>query len=732
MTAQAPAEIPAPRIADPELAAALAAADMAGEPIDHIEIARRLDRRPFSVKRSLARLAEAGLIVGDARPGARVDAALIKALKRDHAATLAAAQKALTVDADALESTSGRIERLTLDQLVESPLNPRQTFDQTEIEDLAADILDQGLLQNLLARPHPDGSGRYELAGGARRYRAMKTLEARGAKSAYFDPAAPVDVRVRPMSDSQMILVGISENARRVDVHPIEEGEAFLRLREARKAEAVAAGKDEAGADRDAGKVTAELGEALGRTRKWAQGRIRLAEGLAPCVREAFRAQEITTTQARAFATQPDFKIQTSTLETIVASADGAKDWPESRIQDLLHAEAFACVDMAFGETTPADVERVLFRPEDYDGPVYELEPEEAEAILGTEVEAPVTMLADVAQVERLQRAAMDAEAQAMKAERAFVHVTEDWVSAYEFPEADKETPVHETGVVFRFVRHTRRVRILDRRMKREDQPPPDQKAKTEAKAELAATAEAEGLDAAPEPFTRRHWVAAHEAKTLALQNAIAGDREIGAALALIATLQWFGGEKSPVLMARQDRRGEDRDFGAPVHLAKALAGGDPVAGLKVDAKTGAVIVTDPAAALHALIKRTDLDRLLACAMADRTGAWCFYQPGPGNTPLIDAIADLTGMANAVDSAAVGHPDAAYFKRFSRGTLIRIAQSEGVDIADMPAKAGEAAGWLALRLPHYTPPEWAFDTPQAVDSAVGALLTGKAPAGAAG
>jgi ParB family chromosome partitioning protein len=49
--------------------------------------------------------------------------------------------------------------------------NPRTTFDQAALEELAASIRQHGLLQPVVVRPHPAGAG-YELIAGARRVRA--------------------------------------------------------------------------------------------------------------------------------------------------------------------------------------------------------------------------------------------------------------------------------------------------------------------------------------------------------------------------------------------------------------------------------------------------------------------------------------------------------------------------------------------------------------------------------
>jgi ParB family transcriptional regulator, chromosome partitioning protein len=64
---------------------------------------------------------------------------------------------------------------IPLNRIQESKTNPRRTFDEAKLAELAANIRQHGVLQPVLLRPLPDSEdGYFELVAGARRYRASK------------------------------------------------------------------------------------------------------------------------------------------------------------------------------------------------------------------------------------------------------------------------------------------------------------------------------------------------------------------------------------------------------------------------------------------------------------------------------------------------------------------------------------------------------------------------------
>jgi ParB family chromosome partitioning protein len=106
---------------------------------------------------------------------------------------------------------------LPLDWLIVSPTNPRKTFDEDGMNELAASIRSNGVLQPLLVRPRAEHQ--FEIVFGERRYR--------GAKMAGKET---VPVCIREMTDAQVLEAQLVENLMRRDVHPMEEASGFARL----------------------------------------------------------------------------------------------------------------------------------------------------------------------------------------------------------------------------------------------------------------------------------------------------------------------------------------------------------------------------------------------------------------------------------------------------------------------------------------------------------------------
>lgn len=64
--------------------------------------------------------------------------------------------------------------QIALTDIDEDPDQPRKTFDQAKLEELAASIKESGVLQPITVKPHPAAAGRYLIRYGARRYRASQ------------------------------------------------------------------------------------------------------------------------------------------------------------------------------------------------------------------------------------------------------------------------------------------------------------------------------------------------------------------------------------------------------------------------------------------------------------------------------------------------------------------------------------------------------------------------------
>jgi ParB/RepB/Spo0J family partition protein len=69
---------------------------------------------------------------------------------------------------------SSEFQYIAIDQLVESKTNPRKTFDQKKLEELAESIRSGGLIQPIVVRPKDNA---FEIVAGARRFRAGQLAE---------------------------------------------------------------------------------------------------------------------------------------------------------------------------------------------------------------------------------------------------------------------------------------------------------------------------------------------------------------------------------------------------------------------------------------------------------------------------------------------------------------------------------------------------------------------------
>lgn len=112
----------------------------------------------------------------------------------------------------------GGPKQLPVSWLQPGKYQPRQTFDDPALEELAASIREHGVLQPLLVRPLAERD-RYEIIAGERRWRASQRAGIH-----------EVPVVIRELSDADALEIALIENLQREDLSPLEEAEAFERL----------------------------------------------------------------------------------------------------------------------------------------------------------------------------------------------------------------------------------------------------------------------------------------------------------------------------------------------------------------------------------------------------------------------------------------------------------------------------------------------------------------------
>jgi len=108
---------------------------------------------------------------------------------------------------------------VAIDRIVPNPKQPRRTFIEAELEELADSIRARGVIQPILVRPDPNQKEMFEIVAGERRWRAARRAG-----------LAAIPAVVREMDDREMLEVAIIENVQRADLNPVEEAEAYKAL----------------------------------------------------------------------------------------------------------------------------------------------------------------------------------------------------------------------------------------------------------------------------------------------------------------------------------------------------------------------------------------------------------------------------------------------------------------------------------------------------------------------
>ena len=126
-----------------------------------------------------------------------------------------------------IQQTSGTSGGLSLSGLREVPVEwinvgpwqPRRRFDRLALEELAASIRKNGIVQPILLRPHPDYKSRFQLVAGERRWRAAQLAKT---------PEVPAIIR--SLNTAECYEIALVENIQRIDLSVIEEAQGYQKL----------------------------------------------------------------------------------------------------------------------------------------------------------------------------------------------------------------------------------------------------------------------------------------------------------------------------------------------------------------------------------------------------------------------------------------------------------------------------------------------------------------------
>jgi ParB family chromosome partitioning protein len=178
-------------------------------------------------------------------------------------------------------------KEVPLGSISPNPRQPRTTFDEDALDELAASIIEVGLLQPVVVRPLDDGG--YELVMGERRWRA--------SQRAGLD-VIPAIVRETP--DTAMLRDALLENLHRQQLDPLEEAAAYQQLLD------------------DFGATHEQLAQKVGRSRPHISNTLRLLN-LPPAVQKRVAAGIISAGHARALLSLDSPLAQERLAQRIVA-----------------------------------------------------------------------------------------------------------------------------------------------------------------------------------------------------------------------------------------------------------------------------------------------------------------------------------------------------------------------------------------------------------------------------
>ena len=145
--------------------------------------------------------------------------------------------------------------------------NPRRSFAEAQLEELAASIRERGLVQPLVVRPSSGDT--YEIVAGERRWRAAQLANLHD-----------VPVVVRTLSDQEAVEIAIIENVQREDLNAIEEGEGYKLLMDGH------------------GYTQEDLAKVIGKSRSHLANTLRLLK-LPESVQDLVRAGQLSAGHAR-------------------------------------------------------------------------------------------------------------------------------------------------------------------------------------------------------------------------------------------------------------------------------------------------------------------------------------------------------------------------------------------------------------------------------------------------
>ena len=109
--------------------------------------------------------------------------------------------------------------QIPIENVSPNPDQPRRSFVQGKLDDLANSIREKGIIQPLIVRPDPKKNGHYQIVAGERRWRAAQMAQLH-----------QIPAIIREFDDTEVLEIAIIENIQRADLNPVEEAAGYRQL----------------------------------------------------------------------------------------------------------------------------------------------------------------------------------------------------------------------------------------------------------------------------------------------------------------------------------------------------------------------------------------------------------------------------------------------------------------------------------------------------------------------
>lgn len=164
------------------------------------------------------------------------------------------------------------VKQIPLNQIGTNPDQPRKTFSDAELAELAASIKEKGVLQPILLRTVAGRPYMYEIVAGERRYRASKLAG-----------KTEIPALIKTLSNENAMEIALIENVQRENLNPIEEANAYKNLMHA------------------CGYELGDIVRLIGKSESYIRNAMRLME-LPDSVQDMVKRGDLSASHARAIA----------------------------------------------------------------------------------------------------------------------------------------------------------------------------------------------------------------------------------------------------------------------------------------------------------------------------------------------------------------------------------------------------------------------------------------------